>query len=191
MRAGGGFRLELIEDSPGLIVFSVEGKDAKSAFAGEVGSIRVHQVPENERRGRVHTSTITVAVLPDVGTTALSVRESEISYRAFNNSKAGGQHANRHLSCIEARHIPTGVTATSTEARSQNENKAIARSVLLARLSERRSRDAAQRANAKRRDAGDGSRGSYRRSVRFQDGVVVDHASGWEIPLRDYLKGNW
>lgn len=120
----------------------------------------------------------------------IQIKDSDLEWRNFNNTKAGGQNSNKSMDAVTVTHKPTGTTATSTFSRSLQENKTLALKVLKARLAEKQLRQIQNKQNSIRRAAGDGNRGDFRRAIRYQDGIVTDD-SGWQVPLKDYLKGNW
>jgi peptide chain release factor 1 len=161
-------------------------------FRDESGGHRWQRVPPNERRGRVHTSTITVAVLPEPTPAELRIAPGDLSVVTCRGSGAGGQHRNKTDSCVVVTHRPTGLAVRCESERSQHQNRESALALLRARLfaaeTERRS---AARAGDRRRQLGSGMRGDKRRTVRCQDGVVVDHPTGRTWTLRAYERGEW
>lgn len=147
-------------------------------------------MPPNEKRGRVHSSTITVAVLdePTEHEVYLDPRDLDISY--CRGSGAGGQHRNVTDSAVVIRHIPTGVTVRSEGERSQHANKAAAFAVLRARLRQaERSRKAAEREQDRKVQVGSGERGDKRRTIAVQRGTVEDHETGRTWRYKDYERG--
>ncbi len=149
-------------------------------------------MPPGERRGRVHTSTITVAVLPEPTAAELRIAPGDLDWVTCRGSGAGGQHRNKTESCAVVTHRPTGLAVRCESERSQHQNRETALALLRARLHaaevERRS---AARADDRRRQVGSGMRGDKRRTIRCQDGVVVDHPTGRTWTLRAYERGEW
>jgi peptide chain release factor 1 len=154
-------------------------------------------VPPNEKRGRVHTSTITVAVLPEPSAAELRLSSADLSVvdlsvATCRGSGAGGQHRNKTESCVVITHKPTGLTVRCESERSQSQNRETAMALLRARLhAAETERRAAARAGERRRQVGSGMRGDKRRTIRCQDGTVVDHLTGRTWPLRAYERGEW
>jgi len=149
-------------------------------------------VPPNEKRGRVHTSTITVAVLPEPTTAELRLAAGDVQRVTCRGSGAGGQHRNKTETCVVLTHVPTGLTVRCESERSQHQNEQTALALLRARLhaaAAKRSADA--RDQDRRRQMGSGMRGDKRRTIRTQDGTVVDHPTGRTWPLRVYERGEW
>jgi peptide chain release factor 1 len=190
--AGGGFDVDLVDDRPGLIVFRATGRGAAALFAGESGGHRWQRVPPNEKRGRVHSSTVTVAVLPEVAESALEIPARDLEWTACRASGAGGQHIQKTDSAVQVTHLPSGLQVRCQSERSQHQNRATAMAALRARLGAlaREAADAA-RATERRSQIGSGMRGDKRRTVRCQDGTVLDHLTQRTWRLRDYLRGEW
>lgn len=168
------------------------GAGAEQAFAEEGGGHRWQRIPPNEKRGRVHTSTVTVAVLADDAGARVRVDPADLVWRATRGSGAGGQKRNKTSSAIDLVHAPTGISVHSENERSQSRNRAIAHERLVARIeeAERKARQSA-RAHDRKGQVGSGMRGDKRRTIRCQDGTVVDHPTGRAWRLAEYLRGNW
>ncbi len=169
------------------------GKGVRDTFAHEAGGHRWQRVPANEKRGRVHTSTVTVAVLEEpseIELPRLDPRELDIS--TCRASGSGGQNVQKTDSAVQIRHIPTGIIVRCETERSQSYNKATALAIMRARLRERRLRDSnAQRADDRRRQIGSGQRGDKRRTIAVQRDSVVDHVTGRAWRFEDYMRGKW
>lgn len=177
---------------PGSMTIQVRGADAREAFSDEAGGHRWQRVPPTERRGRVHTSTVTVAVLPEPDTTTLVIRDQDLEWAVRRASGPGGQGVNRTESAVTLVHRPTGLTVRCQTERSQLRNKESALAVLRARLWERQlAAIAGSRASDRKAQVGSGMRGDKRRTIRLQDGQVHDHATGRRWQLAHYLSGNW
>lgn len=173
------------------MTFRVKGKGAAAAFADEAGGHRWQRVPPTEKRGRVQTSTVTVAVMTGGGTT-LQFNLQDVTVEAARGHGKGGQHRNKTESAIRVTHRPTGLTAYAQSERSQHHNRASALSVLQSRVHAHY--DALQRTaedDARRGQVGSGMRGDKRRTVRLQDGRVHDHVTGRWWRAVDYLSGQW
>lgn len=171
---------------------SVTGKGARALFAGEVGGHRWQRVPPTEKRGRVQSSTITVAVLDEHAETEVLIREEDLEWKACRAQGNGGQHVQKTDSAVQVTHLPTGVQIRAQTSRSWHANKAEALEKLRERLTAE-ARDAATSARAaeRREQVGSGMRGDKRRTIRVQDDSVVDHETGRTWRLRDYLRGAW
>jgi len=169
----------------------VKGAGAREAFAEEGGGHRWQRVPPNDKRGRVHTSTITVAVLSEEEFAKPKVDASDLEWRATRGSGAGGQKRNKTSSAIDLVHRPTGIAVHCETERSQQQNRSIARDRLFARIEEaERAKQQAARAQDRRTQVGSGMRGDKRRTIRAQEGVVVDHPTGRTWRLKEYLRGD-
>lgn len=170
----------------------VTGRGAREAFAQEAGGHRWQRVPPGEKRGRVHTSTVTVAVLPEPREVELRLDERDLEWRYCRGSGAGGQHRNKTETAVQLTHKPTGLLVRCETERSQLQNKASALALLRARLWERAYCTQEQaRVRERRAQVGSGMRGDKRRTIRAQDGTVTDHLLGRCWPLREYLRGEW
>lgn len=175
------------------MVLRAEGVGARELFEGEAGGHRWQRVPPTEKRGRVHSSTITVAVLGEEpqGET-LAIPAHELAWSTCRASGSGGQHLQKTDSAVQLVHVPTGIVIRSEGQRSQQQNRLVALRTLHARLLQaQRDRAAAQRAAERRAQVGSGMRGDKRRTVREQDDTVVDHETGRTWRYREYRRGNW
>lgn len=189
---GGDFDTEVVEQRPGLAVLRVSGKKTVETFENEAGGHRWQRIPPNEKRGRVQTSTVTVAVLPEPTETQITLREEDLEFTACRGSGAGGQHRNVTDSAVQLTHRPSGMTVRCESERSQHQNRETARGLLRARLWElEQSLRAGARAQDRRQQVGSGMRGDKRRTIRAQDGQVVDHVTGRSWRFKDYIRGIW
>lgn len=155
----------------------------------EAGGHRYQRVPPTERRGRVHTSTVTVAAFRLTDTPTFKLAERDIETFISRDSGPGGQHRNTTDSCVVMRHRPTGIEAKSA-AKSQHRNRAMARQMLEVRVAAHHAKEAATKAASERRQmVGSGMRGDKVRTYRTRDDQVTDHRSGRKMRLQDVLKG--
>jgi peptide chain release factor 1 len=173
-------------------VLRASGKGVREAFAHEAGGHRWQRVPPNDKRGRVHTSTVTVAVLEEPSEIAIRINPAELDISTCRASGAGGQNVQKTDSAVQIRHLPTGLVVRCETERSQAYNKMTALAILRARLHERRLGEAsAQRADDRRRQIGSGQRGDKRRTIAVQRDSVIDHLTGRTWRFEDYVRGRW
>ena len=191
-RRGGVFELTVIDERPGLVQVAVSGQNARVTFQNEGGGHRWQRCPPTEKRGRIQTSTVTVAVLDPDAVMGQALNYSDVDIVTTRGSGPGGQNRNKTDSCVIATHRPTGIAVRIDNERSQHQNKAMAYKVLAARLYEaERERIAAARENDRRQQVGSGMRGDKVRTYRTQDDQVNDHRTGQRWRLQDWVKGIW
>ena len=189
---GGLFDVDLVEERPGFTSLVIAGRGAAALFAGEPGGHRWQRVPETEKRGRVQTSTITVAVLTQPPRLDMTIRPDDVDVETMRGSGAGGQHRNKTDSAVRARHRPTGIEVRCESERSQHRNRELAMQVLAARVAElTRSAAQGERDADRRRQLGSGMRGDKRRTIRVQEGQVTDHVDGRSWRFKSYARGDW
>ena len=161
------------------ISFMIEGEGAYSRFKFESGVHRVQRVPETESGGRIHTSTVTVAVLPEAEEVDIAIDPSDLQIDTFRASGAGGQHVNKTESAIRVTHIPTGTVVECQDERSQYKNKDRALKILRSRLLEvEREKQDSEIADERRSQVGTGDRSERIRTYNFPHGRVSDHRIG-------------
>ncbi|TAK24808.1 MAG: PCRF domain-containing protein [Myxococcaceae bacterium] len=168
------------------------GPWAEDAFRHEAGGHRWQRVSPGDKRGRVHTSTVTVAVLPEPTAMQLTVNPGDLSWAFSRGSGPGGQNRNKTETAVDLTHLPTGLVVHCESERSQGQNKLNALAMLRARLwSAQVEAEHATRGAARRAQLGSGARGDKSWTVRTQDDVVTHHASGQKFRLREYLEGDY
>ena len=180
--AKNGWKVELVSASDGSmggykeIVAEIKGRGAFAKLKFESGVHRVQRVPDTEGSGRIHTSTATVAVLPEAAEVDVTINEGDLKVDTLRAGGAGGQHVNKTESAIRLTHLPTGIVVMMQEDRSQHRNRAKAMAVLRTRLydHERQKLDSA-RASVRRGQVGTGDRSERIRTYNFPQGRVSDH----------------
>jgi peptide chain release factor 1 len=169
----------------------VTGNRASAIFKDEPGGHRYQRISPTEKRGRVHTSTITVAVINPDTPQSFKIPESDIEIKPSRGSGPGGQHRNKTESCITATHTPTGVTVR-VDMRSQYQSRSMAIRILTAKLySDNWKANKNNEAKTRREQIGSGMRGDKIRTYRYQDDKVTDHRTGNVWKLSKWSKGEW
>lgn len=174
------------------VVFSLSGKAVYSKLKFESGVHRVQRVPETESQGRVHTSTATVAVLPEVTDVEVTIDEKDLRIDTLRSSGAGGQHINKTESCIRLTHIPTGIVVLCQDERSQTKNREKAMKVLKSRLYDYyRSKADKEYSENRRSQVGTGDRSERIRTYNFPQGRVTDHRIGLTLhSIDNFMEGD-
>jgi peptide chain release factor 1 len=189
---GGVFSFEIVEKRPGLVVLRITGAGAESILANESGGHRWQRVPPTERRGRVQTSTITVATFAEVATEEFKVNPTDLEWDTMRSGGKGGQNVNKVESCVRVTHKPTGLAVRCESERSQSRNRATALATLTARLAAaHREREQGAQSADRKAQIGTGQRGDKRRTIREKDGVVTDHILNRKWRYADYVRGLW
>lgn len=179
-----------MEIRPGLLIASVSGLGAEQLFAHESGGHRWQRIPRTEKRGRVHTSTVTVVVLAEPSSTELAIDPRDFEEKFTRGSGAGGQHRNKTDTAVQLRHKPSGLAVRAEKGRSQTDNRETALRLLKAKLRDAHQRSAADERHRERRNqAGSGQRGDKVRTIALQRDQVVDHRTGKSCSAREYLRG--
>ena len=168
------------------VSFSLSGADVYSLMKYESGVHRVQRVPTTEAGGRIHTSTVTVAVMPEAQEVELDINPEDLRFDVFRSSGPGGQCVNTTDSAVRVTHIPTGLSVASQQEKSQHRNKEIALRILYARLLEIKQREeAAKQAADKRSQVGTGDRSERIRTYNYPQNRVTDHrfnVSSFDLP---------
>lgn len=187
-----GLAIEPLVVKPGIIIFKAMGSGSRAAFKNESGAHQWQRVPPTEKRGRVQTSLITVAVLPEIDRSKIKMNEKDIRIDTTKGTGAGGQHKNTTETAVRATHLPTGITVF-IDSRSQNQNRADALEILMGRLQELDSNQKhQQRVDDRRNQIGDGERGALAKTriIREKDGMVINNLNNKKISYKDYCRGN-
>ncbi len=152
--------------------------------------MRFQRVPPTERRGRVHTSTVTVSVLPEERAVGVELDERDLDWRVCRSGGKGGQHVNKTSSAVQLTHGPSGIQVRVESSRSQHANRQTARALLSSKLLSQARDDRRQDRNDTRRaQVGSGMRADKRRTIAIQRDSVVDHVTGRQLSWRSYRRG--
>jgi peptide chain release factor 1 len=193
-----GWKTEILDANPtGLggykeAVFSLIGKGAYSKLKYESGTHRVQRVPKTETSGRIHTSAVTVAVLPEAEEVDVQINENDLKFEAFRAGGAGGQNVNKVSSAVRITHLPTGVVVECREERSQLQNREKAMKLLRAKLlATAEEKERSKRDISRKIMVGTGDRSEKIRTYNYPQGRITDHRIGFSVyQLNDVLDGN-
>ena len=191
-----GFKTELLSanesETGGFkeVVFAIKGDGAFSIFKYEGGTHRVQRVPETESQGRIHTSTATVAVMPEVEEVDVEIDENDLKIDVYRSTGPGGQSVNTTDSAVRITHLPTGIVVAMQDEKSQLQNKAKAMRVLRARIYEaERERQQAELSAARKLQIGSGERAEKIRTYNYPDSRATDHRVKVTVNLEKVLPG--
>ena len=174
------------------VIAMIHGKGAYSAFKFESGTHRVQRVPSTETQGRVHTSAVTVAVLPEAEDVDVEIEQSDLKIDVYRSTGPGGQSVNTTDSAVRITHLPTGLVVTCQDEKSQIKNKSKALKVLRARLLDQKIQEQnAQRSQERKSQIGDGDRSGRIRTYNYPQGRVTDHRIGLTLyKLESIMQGD-
>ncbi len=193
-----GWSFSVIDSSPTSIggykevVAEIEGTGAYHALRQEMGVHRVQRVPETEKTGRVHTSTISVAILPEAGEVAFEIKPSDIEVEFFRSSGPGGQNVNKVETAVRITHTPSGLVVASQQGRSQLKNRENAMALLRTKLLDaKRQEEAAKRAKERKEQIGTADRSEKIRTYNFPQDRITDHRikESWHN-IQNVMEGN-
>lgn len=181
-----GWKVEQVSEN----AIRIRGPQVFTKLQYEAGTHRVQRVPSTERSGRIHTSTATVAVLPEIPDTEVIIRPEDVEFEAFRSGGKGGQNVNKVSSAVRLRHKPTGIVVSAQTERDQYQNRQVAMSMLRAKLWEMEEVKTAQQLGAARSVIGRGMRAEKIRTYNFPQNRVTDHRIGksWHN-LDDIIEG--
>lgn len=189
-----GWTLDILDENPSdsggfsMISFMVKGNGVYSRLKFESGAHRVQRVPKTEASGRIHTSTATVLVMPEVEEVEIEIREEDLQMDTFRSGGAGGQNVNKVESAVRITHIPTGIVASSQIEKSQSQNRKIALTMLRAKLFAAKQAEQDAKVGAERKlKVGTGERSEKIRTYNYPQNRVTDHRIGLTLQKLDRI----
>ena len=189
-----GWKIEIVESSEtefggfALISFMVKGEGAYSRLKYESGAHRVQRVPKTEAAGRIHTSTATVLVMPEIDEVDSTVKDEDLHIDVYRSGGAGGQHVNKTESAIRITHIPTHIVVTCQDGRSQHENKEKALKIIRMKVAEELKSRQLEEVGAERKlKVGKGERSEKIRTYNYPQNRVTDHRIGFTVQKLDRI----
>lgn len=181
-----GFKTQLLDEG----VLRISGPEAFGKLKFESGVHRVQRIPETEKRGRIHTSTATVAVLPEIPESEIYIRPEDLAWEFFRASSQGGQNVQKVSSAVRLRHKPSGIVVTCQTERDQWQNRQSALSLLRSKLWEQEELKKEQTIAGYRSPIGRGMRAEKIRTYNFPQDRITDHRIGKKFNLKNIIEGN-